>query len=63
MTSNTSSSAAAPLSSSSSDDDGDDLLPESPGFQADYDSDSAGCTPTYAGDEACLGMLLGTSFR
>ncbi|WIA18425.1 hypothetical protein OEZ85_009885 [Tetradesmus obliquus] len=60
MTSSASSSADAPLSGSSSSSE-EELQP---GFQTDFDSsDSATCTPTYAGDEACLGMLLGTSFR
>jgi hypothetical protein len=58
MNSNASSTGAAPLSASCSSSD-EDLLP---GFQAEYDSESAGCTPTYAGDEACLGALLGTTF-
>jgi hypothetical protein len=57
MASSSSSSAAAPLSGSSSSSE-EDL----PGFQAEFDSDSAACTPTYSGDEACLGMLLGTNF-
>ncbi|KAF6257031.1 hypothetical protein COO60DRAFT_1526282 [Scenedesmus sp. NREL 46B-D3] len=53
MNSSTSSSCeAAPLSCSGSSSSDEDR------FQAQFDSESAACTPTYAGDNGRLGMLL-----
>jgi hypothetical protein len=53
------SSYGAPLSTSNSSSSEEGLLP---GFSGELYSESAGCMPTFAGDQACLGMLLGTSF-